>query len=192
MEAILEEREIAGARFVLVRWTGAPAWTNSWEPLHAMMEEPSYKDLLRKRPPALEEEQVEKPLAEYWSQTSPQKIRKGGSSAKKVGGSTSKEIEEPQLDEESTSVNDCRGANSELREGCESPFEADGVYGCDMIRMNGSKPLSAHIELDMVACYKHISRHCSGLREPLREPFALKLQKSASKFTPESTKGKLD
>lgn len=173
IENITDEKTICGIRYVLVSWKDQPSFTASWEPLDNLRRETRYHVCLNSKGLLFDEHLAKDPKKGAYStptgknqfklkkQESPTKAsrskRKGVMTKKKAPISPAELL----FDEESTSINDYRGANENSRDGLASPTKKQTENKFTPYVTSKTR-LTTHFYKDLVDYY----RKCSGDNPP--------------------------
>ena len=135
MDNITDEKTICGIRYVLVTWKNMPAFTSSWEQLDILRREPKYQSILNAKGLLFDEHMSKEakrssyntpPAKTDSKHTSNESTTKAIKSKKKAATSMKVATVSPPellLDEDSTSINDCRGVHENCKEGFQSPMK---------------------------------------------------------------------
>lgn len=170
IESIDDEKNICGIRYVLVKWKNQPPFASSWEPLDGLRKALNHHAALDAHGLLLDERLCrDLKRSQYTTpagKTSAKVRRNEKSTRSKRKAATSKKFppgspSEPLFDEESTSINDCRGLLENSREGLRSPIKEKEELKFTTY-VTSKNRLTTHFYKDLVEYYKK----CEGDSPP--------------------------
>lgn len=173
IENISDEKSICGLRYVRVIWKDSGIQVASWEPLNQLREEQFYHHILQvkgllyddHRSKVSQKDNCNSPVLRNKKLLKSKSKKKDTPSSKKKNSAKKQDLvatpSELLLDEDSTSINDIRGANLDFKEGYVSPTsKAPEIKFTPFV--SAKNQLTTHFYRDLIEYYGK----CAGDNPP--------------------------